>query len=165
MSRTTRVMLAVPAGIALLAGGMAAPALAAYPPTNPKCTVTPTSLKQGASVNVVGIRFPANGSVGVKTSGSALVVSAPSKADSQGSIKILGKAGAPGSGTYTLSSGTQSVTCSVTVTGTSGTSVVRNPPAVLPATGAMGVGTALLLGGGLVLAGGSAVLGARRRTA
>ncbi len=169
MRMSTRVLLALPAGAALMASALAGPA-SAYG-SAPKCTVTPGTAITGSTVSIVGVGFTAGSTVLVKGGGVAVVVSTSGKADSSGDVAVSGKAGNIGSGAFTLSSGSKSASCSVKVDPVAivPTSVASTPAVQavsLPNTGADGVGLELGIGASLVLGGvGALVMSARRRTA
>lgn len=163
-SRGAWVMLRtlVAAG-ALLALGMQAPALAAYPPSGCGLTVSATSVAAGGTVTLTGCGFAA---------GSTVTITVESTTQVLGTV-VTDAAGAF-SKTVTIPSNLAPGTHTLKATGTAPdqSSVVLSASFTVTAASSQGTGTAftgsnpwptVLIGGGLLLVGAMLVMTVRRR--
>jgi len=155
----------------------ASPALAAYPPAAPQCSLATSTNTSGAPVTVSGVGFPAGGVVTVGGSGSAVLPVRSARAGADGTLRVVERLGQPGAAVFTLSGTSTNTRCGAVSVAPHvlPTSAVTSPPAppaaVAPAqatkplafTGAEHVGLAALVGAGLLGGGAGLVLVGRRR--
>jgi len=184
MSRSTTRLGAAAAVTA--AGSLAAlvsvatAAHAAYPPNTPQCSIATGGTTPGATVTLSGVGFTPGQQVTVGGSGSAVLTSTSTTADSAGAVRVLEKLGKPGSAQFTLSGTPTSERCTglsavvkPVVEATVAARPAAKPPAVAAAqqptrvlafTGAQGVVAGSVVGLGLLVGGTALVLTGRRRS-
>lgn len=184
ITRCTTVGALVATGVTGGALMFSGPALAAYPPAEPQCSVASSSNSPGAAVTISGVGFVPGSTVTVGGSGAAVINAATTIANADGSVRVVEKLGQSGKAQYTLSGTATNAACGAiavravptvqpsTISRTTAPAPAPTRPApvtpapktrVLAFTGAQGVGVATVVGLGLLGTGAGLVVAGRRR--